>query len=152
MALPNVFQPGVIQGLQRRIQLLSLDSPSNWGKMNASQMLAHLNVMFELALEDKHPRPNAIVRFLLKTFVKEGIVNETPYKKNSRTAPQMVITHQPDFGLEKERLVNFLGQVEALGAAAFELRPHPSFGPLTTTEWSNTFYKHIDHHLQQFGL
>jgi hypothetical protein len=26
-----------------------------------------------------------------------------------------------------------------------------SFGALTKTEWSNMLYKHLDHHLTQFG-
>ena len=152
MALPNVFEPSVMHGLRNRIQQLSLNLTPYWGKMNAPQMLAHLNVMFELALEDKHPHPNIVARFLLRTIVKKGIVNEAPYPKNSRTAPEMIISHQPDFGVEKQRLLSYLEQVESLGAAAFDNRSHPSFGQLSTIEWSNAFYKHIDHHLKQFGL
>ncbi|MFD1127776.1 DUF1569 domain-containing protein [Paenibacillus provencensis] len=29
--------------------------------------------------------------------------------------------------------------------------PHPFFGKLTSEEWSIGLYKHLDHHLKEFG-
>jgi len=29
---------------------------------------------------------------------------------------------------------------------------HPFFGKMTSQQWSKAMYKHIDHHLQQFGV
>ena len=34
----------------------------------------------------------------------------------------------------------------------FEGKESNSFGPLTKGEWNNMFYKHLDHHLSQFGV
>jgi hypothetical protein len=152
MALPNMFSPSVIQQVTERVHQLREQSTPQWGQMNASQMLAHLNVMFELALETKHPRPNALIRFLLQRFVKNKIINTTPYPRNSRTAPQLVITHQPNFEVEQSRVLSHLQRVEEAGASFFSGRAHPSFGKLSTTEWSNLLYKHIDHHLTQFDV
>lgn len=151
MALPNVFKQNEIHQLVARIDNLTPASQASWGKMSVDQMLAHLNVMFELALEDKHPRPNAFVKLLLKTLVKGKIVSEKPYPKNERTAPEMLIKEQRDFGIEKQRLVKYLNYISSKGESFFQNREHPSFGKLTTQEWSNTFYKHITHHLNQFG-
>lgn len=152
MALPNIFNATVANTLTERLQRLSEKSQPQWGKMNAPQVLAHLNVMFELGLEQKHQRPNAFIRFMLKTFVKKKIINDVPYKQNSMTAPEMVITRQPDFQLEKNRVLNYLTTVGQKGEKFFEQREHPSFGQLTAAQWSNLFYKHIDHHLKQFGV
>lgn len=152
MALPTIFEPTVNTRLLNRLEKLQATKQAVWGKMSAGQMLAHLNVMFELALENKHKRPGAPVRFLLKTLVKPKIVNEKPYARNSRTAPEMVIRHEPDFTTEKQRLNDYLQLLLTLGAQGFDQREHPSFGAMSTTEWNNTLYKHIDHHFTQFGI
>jgi hypothetical protein len=152
MALPIIYNNEVTKALCTRINLLNPNSDAKWGKMNVSQMLAHLNVMFELGLEQKHKPPNGFVRFMLQSFVKNKITNEVPYKKNSMTAPEMVIKHQPDFETEKSRVVNYLHNIEQNGKEFFDQREHPSFGKLNAIEWSNLFYKHIDHHLKQFGV
>ena len=151
MALPNIFKQNEISQLVARIDNLTPDSQRSWGKMDVAQMLAHLNVMFELALENKHPKPNQFVKLLLKTLVKGKIVSEKPYPKNSRTAPEMLIKEQRDFGIEKQRLIKYLDHISSKGERYFQNKEHPSFGKLTTKEWSNTFYKHITHHLNQFS-
>ena len=151
MALPNIFQQTVRNELINRINQINTTTSPEWGKMNAGQMLAHLNVMFELALEEKHQRPNAFVRFLLKKMVKDKIVNEKPYARNSRTAPEMVIKGNRDVAVEKQRLLSYLQMLSEKGEGYFNGREHPSFGLLSITEWNNAFYKHIDHHLTQFG-
>ncbi|NND11366.1 MAG: DUF1569 domain-containing protein, partial [Flavobacteriaceae bacterium] len=33
-----------------------------------------------------------------------------------------------------------------------EWEPHPSFGYYTKDQWGKTQYKHLDHHLRQFGV
>lgn len=55
--------------------------------MTSSQMLAHLNVQYEMVYSDKHPKPNAFVKFMLKTFIKKSVCGIKPYAKNGRTAP-----------------------------------------------------------------
>lgn len=151
-ALPNYFDVNVQNELISRINQITIDSKPLWGKMSAAQMLAHLNVMFELGLEQKHKRPNAMIRFMLQKFVKESIINEVPYKKNSRTAPEMIIKTHPELNLQKNEVLNYIKKTGKLGSHYFEQRQHPSFGNLSSKHWSNLFYKHIDHHLRQFGV
>src|SRR5690606_33062041 len=105
MALPIIFQDSVREELVQRIERISTQKRPQWGKMNAAQVLAHLNVMFELGLDENQKRPNAFVRLMLRSLVKNGVVNEQPYKKNSRTAPEMIIRNQPDFQREKQRIL-----------------------------------------------
>ena len=83
---------------------------------------------------------------------KNGVVNETPYKKNIRTAPQFIITDRKNFKEEKARLINYLEHTCKLGKAHFEGKESISFGLMTAIEWNNQFYKHLDHHLTQFGV
>jgi hypothetical protein len=150
--MKNVFDPAVTAELIHRIEKLSPKSPALWGKMSVDQMLAHCNVAYEMAFTEKHPKANPLMRFLLKAFVKPGVVNEVPYKKNLPTAPAFRIKNEKNFGEEKARLITFLEQTLATGKAAFEGKESPSFGPMTAKEWNNLLYKHLDHHLSQFGV
>jgi Protein of unknown function (DUF1569) len=150
--MKNVFDPAVAAELIHRIEQLTPQSPGLWGKMSVDQMLAHCCVAYEMAFTDKHPKANPILRFLLKTFVKNGVVNEVPYKRNLPTSPAFRIKNEKNFEEEKARLIAFLEQTLAVGEAGFEGRESPSFGPMTAKEWNNLFYKHLDHHLTQFGV
>jgi hypothetical protein len=88
----------------------------------------------------------------MKTFVKNLVVNEKPYRKNLRTAPAFLITDRREFQYEKDRLIEFIKRTQELGANHFEDKENLSFGKLTSQEWNNMFYKHLDHHLSQFGV
>ncbi|NKI26327.1 DUF1569 domain-containing protein [Arenibacter sp. 6A1] len=150
--MKNVFDKNDLTELIDRIQLLSPQSNNLWGTMNVGQMLAHCNVTYEMIYTDKHPKPNSFMRFILTLIVKPMVVNEKPYKKNTKTAPQFVIAGERDFEAEKKRLIDYLIKTQELGETHFHLKESHSFGPLTKTEWSNLCYKHLDHHLSQFGV
>lgn len=150
--MKNLFEKEVTDHLIDRINGLSIEKKPLWGKMSVDQMLAHCNVAYEMAYTEKFPKPNAFMRFMLKTFVKKGVVNETPYPKNSRTAPAFIIHDARNFKLERERLIDFLKKTQELGPTHFEGKESLSFGPMTSQEWNNLFYKHLDHHLTQFGV
>jgi hypothetical protein len=150
--MKNIFDPQVHEELIDRINQLTPESKPNWGKMSVDQMLAHCCVAYEMAYTDKHPKPNGFVRFLLKTFVKKGVVNEKPYPKNSRTAPQFIISDRKDFEDEKSRLISYIQKTFDYGPNYFDGKESISFGPMTTKEWNNQFYKHLNHHLTQFGV
>ena len=150
--MKNIFDPEVHQELIDRINQLTPESKPNWGKMSVDQMLAHCCVAYEMAYTDKHPKPNGFVRFLLKTFVKKGVVNEKPYPKNSRTAPQFIISDRKDFEDEKSRLISYIQKTFDYGPNYFDGKESISFGPMTTKAWNNQFYKHLNHHLTQFGV
>ncbi len=152
MALPDIFSSEVTFQLVGRINQLSATSIPNWGKMDVAQMLAHCNVTYEMCFETKHKKPGAVKAFLLKTFVKKLVTNETPYKRNSQTAPEFVIKSTKDFQAEKSRLINYLEKAVEIGGPAFNNKESHSFGALTATEWNNMFYKHLDHHLSQFNV
>lgn len=149
--MKNIFNQNDAAEIMNRINKLSPATPAKWGKMTVGKMLAHCNVTYELLYEDKHPKPNGLMKLLLKLFVKNTVVNETPYKKNGQTAPVFIIKDDKDFEKEKKRLVDYIHKTQQLGEAHFDGMESHSFGALTKSEWNNMFYKHLDHHLSQFG-
>ncbi len=148
----NIFKKEITDEIIGRINQLTPETQPLWGKMSVSKMLAHCNVTYELIYEeDKHPKPGAFMRFILKSLVKKKVVNEAPYKQNSPTAPAFLIKDEKQFEQEKTRLIDHLLKTQELGESHFEGKVSHSFGPLNKTEWNNMFYKHLDHHLRQFG-
>lgn len=153
MAYPNIFNEDTTAKIVERIQKLTPDTQPHWGKMNVSQMLAHCCVTYQYVYEpQKFKKPNFLVAWVLKTFVKSAVCNEVPYKKNTSTAPDFIIKDNRDFDTEKQRLISFIRRAQQDGASFFDGKESHSFGKLTLQEWNNMFYKHLDHHLSQFGV
>lgn len=153
MPLPNIFTPAVTQEIVGRINKLTPDSQRVWGKMDVAKMLAHCCVTYEMVYEpNKHPKPNFVMGIILKLFVKKVVVGEKPPKKNSPTAPAFIIKSDKDFATEKNRLIAFIEKTQQLGENEFDGKESASFGVLNKSEWNNMFYKHLDHHLTQFGV
>lgn len=150
--MKNLFNAKDTEDIIKRIDKLTNNTKSNWGTMNVAQMLAHCNVTYELVYDNKHPKPNTVMKYILKLFVKNTVVSETPYKKNGTTAPMFKIKSEKDFGKEKERLIQFINKTQQHGDSFFDNKESHSFGKLTKSEWNNMFYKHLDHHLKQFGV
>ncbi|CAL2093982.1 DUF1569 domain-containing protein [Tenacibaculum sp. 190524A05c] len=150
--MKNIFTKEVTDEVVGRINTLTAETQPKWGKMNVAQMLAHCSVSYEGVYTDKHPKPNGFTKFILKLLVKKQVVSEKPYPKNGRTAPQFLITDERDFETEKERLIEYILKTQELGVTYFDGKESHSFGKLTKQEWNNLFYKHLDHHLTQFGV
>ena len=152
MPLPDIFCKAVTREVVNRIEKLDSQQQPLWGKMSVAQMLAHCCVSYEYVYEDKHNPPGMLMKLILKTMVKNTVTSEKPYAKNSRTAPDFLIKETKNFEEEKARLINYLIKTQELGKMHFKGKESHSFGKLSCTEWNNMFYKHLDHHLNQFGV
>ena len=149
----NIFSAEGVVDFIGRINKLTPDTQPQWGKMSVDQMLAHVNVPYEMVYEPgKYPKPKGFIKWVLRNFIKKNIVNEKPYRRNMRTAPAFLIKGKRNFESEKTRLMNYLVKTQELGAGYFDGKESHSFGVLTKTEWNNMFAKHLDHHLTQFGV
>jgi hypothetical protein len=150
--MKNVFNQADVAEIIGRLDKLTANSQPLWGKMAVGQMLAHCNVTYEMVYDNKHEKPNAFVRLILKLFVKKQVVGDVPYKQNGQTAPQFVIKESKDFAAEKQRLLAYINKTLQLGENHFEGKESLSFGVLSKNEWNTMFYKHLDHHFRQFGV
>ena len=152
MKTQNIYSPTVAEQFVSRINKLSANTQNQWGKMDASQMMAHCNVSYDMAFDENYKKSNPVLRFILKNLAKKGLVNENPLKKNSSTAPEMLIKTPKVFDDEKSKLVSNVNNLVAKGEEFFHLKDHSGFGIMTKDEWNNFYYKHLDHHLTQFGV
>jgi hypothetical protein len=152
MALPSIFETKTTETILSRLNNLTNTTQPLWGKMNAAQMLAHLNVAYDIDSGKIKSETPALMKFMLKLFLKPILVNEKPYKKNSRTAPTFLISTEKDFEKEKKSLIDNILESQNNGREYYEGRESNSVGKMNANEWSNMYYKHIEHHFSQFGI
>jgi hypothetical protein len=57
-----------------------------------------------------------------------------------------------EFMSERSRLIAAIESFASEGPMGCSRYPHPFFGPLNPQQWAILAYKHVDHHLRQFGV
>lgn len=148
MEIKNLFDSSVKQDIIDRINTLTPESPRQWGKMDVAQMLAHLQVPIGVALGTHTVKGNFLMKLILPLF-KKKLYDEKPWKQGLPTDKTFVMTGESkDFATEKARLLDMLNRFTE---ANMINEKHPIFGKLTKEQWSKASWKHIDHHLKQFG-
>ncbi|HSB93856.1 MAG TPA: DUF1569 domain-containing protein [Flavitalea sp.] len=138
-------------GICQRIKSLSPASSRLWGKMSVSQMLAHCQRPFAAALGPGDTK-RGIASYLFGPMAKRSFMGANEFRKNLPTAPAFKITHEPGFEEERAKLLDNVHQFLMIDKAKLSARVHPFFGPMSGSEWYELMYKHLDHHLKQFGV
>lgn len=150
MIVKNLFEKETVDELLSRIDNLRNTSQRQWGKMDVAQMLAHCGATMNMA-SGRLNRPRALIGRLLGPFVKSIFINEKPFSRNSPTDESLRIADQREFVRERDQLKAKLREFHQGGDASCTRHPHPFFGPCSPQEWARGMYKHLDHHLRQFG-
>jgi hypothetical protein len=147
----NIFQPDASREIKERLSRLQPDSERQWGKMNPAQAVAHCCKGMEQALGDVRP-PRMLIGRLIGGFIKsKALGDDAPIRRNSGTVPGFEVLDQRDFLAECRRLNGLIDRVIASGPSGCTDHPHSFFGHMTPEQWGILMYKHLDHHLRQFG-
>jgi hypothetical protein len=147
----SLFQAERVDEIKGRLRQLRPDSSRQWGTMNPAQMLAHCSAGIQMASGRIRPRRAMIGRIVGPAVKRVAFRDEAPFRRNSPTAKELVITGIVDFEPERKRLIGLIDRFAATGPSGCTDHPHAFFGPLTPDEWAILMYKHLDHHLRQFG-
>ena len=149
--MKNLYEPATAKEIRERITRLGPGNQRQWGKMTPAQAMAHCTIAMELALGDRRA-PRMFIGRLIGLVIKPLAFKESePLRRNSPTIPGFAVIDPRDFEAEREKLGRIIDRFAAAGPAGCTTHPHSYFGRLTPDEWSFWMYKHIDHHLQQFG-
>jgi hypothetical protein len=150
--MKNLFEAARVEEVKERMVHLRPDSERLWGRMNAAQAVAHCSAGLELALGDRTP-PRLLLGRIIGLMVKPmALGNDEPMRRNSPTVKGLVVNDERDLGTERERLCGLIDRFTAAGPGGCTTHPHSFFGRLTPEEWATLMYKHLDHHLRQFGV
>jgi Protein of unknown function (DUF1569) len=150
--MKNLYEPATAQEVKARIARLGPTSQRQWGKMTAAQAVAHCSVAMEWAVGDIRPPRMFIGRIFGPLAKSKMLQDETPMGRNAPTAKSLVVADDRDLATERQRLTALIDRFAAVGPTGCTTHPHSFFGPLTPDEWSALMYKHLDHHLRQFGV
>lgn len=147
--MQSIFEDKAYTEIKERISKLNENSQAKWGKMNVGQMAWHCQGPFNILLgkDDYGMKPNWLVKLLFK----KSLYNDKPWKKGLPTAKFLKTNDSKDFKSEKAKLENLIDEAHAQKEKT-EWRPHPAFGYFTAEQWGQMQYKHLDHHLKQFGV
>jgi hypothetical protein len=149
--MKNLFDATAVADIKTRVRRLEADSPRQWGRMSAPQAVAHCAMGIELALGDRRPPRMMIGRIIGRVIRPLALGNDEPMRRNSPTVPSMVVSDERELAAERERLLALIDRFATAGPAGCTTHPHSFFGRMTPDEWAILMYKHLDHHLRQFG-
>jgi Protein of unknown function (DUF1569) len=148
MAVKDLFDPTVKADIINRINWLTPQSQVVWGKMNVAQMLTHCQRPLGVGLGTHEIKGSFFMRLIGPLF-KPLMTNNKPFKRGIATDKSFIVADQRNFEAEKQKLVDM---VNRFAPDTLVDEPHPIFGKMTKEEWSKGTWKHLDHHLQQFGV
>ncbi len=137
-----------------RVRRVRPDSQRQWGRMNAHQMLCHLNDSYLVCMGGKEvsPATGLLQRTLMKWF---ALWVPLPWPKGIQTRPEVDQaaggTPPAEFERDRQELENIIIRFTQSNRD-FEWHPHPIFGMMPDRDWLRWGWLHADHHLRQFGL
>jgi hypothetical protein len=151
MKKKNLFQQEILDEVISRLDSLQPVSARQWGKMEVAQMMAHCSLSMDMALGNLN-LPRIFIGRLIGPFFKHLATNDTQFAKNAPTGVELLVKDQRDFLVEQELLKQKVRQFHDGGETQCTRHPHPYVGRLSPYAWSRAMYKHLDHHLRQFGV
>ncbi len=150
--MKSLFNSSENQEIINRISQLNAEAKAEWGKMNIGQMLSHAQRPLRVALNELKLK-RTLVGILFGKMAKKKLANgEEPFSKNLPTDKNFVVADQRNADEEKKKLIELIRKFASVGPAGLSKEPHPFFGHMTTQEWDTLMWKHLDHHLRQFGV
>jgi len=148
--MKNLFEPGAVQEVMTRIEQLKPSSLRRWGKMDVAQMMAHCSAALEMA-SGKFVAKRTLLGRIVGARVRHVLTDDSPFPRSAPTTKELKVA-SGDFTQERERLRQCVRQFHEGGESQCTRHPHPFFGEITPLEWSTGMFKHLDHHLKQFGV
>jgi hypothetical protein len=149
--MKNLYEAATTAEVKRRIAHVSPQSEQQWGIMTPAQATAHCALAMEWAVGDRMP-PKMFVGRIIGRVIKPLVFrDDEPIRRNSPTTKDLLVQGDRDLSAERVRLCGLIDRFAAIGPSGCTTHAHSFFGRLTPDEWAILMYKHLDHHLRQFG-
>lgn len=148
--MSTLADPAVRESCLARLARLAPDAQRRWGRMTPQQMICHLNDSFDVGSGLKFASP--ATGFLQRTVTKWAALHTPiPWPHGVPTRPEIEqgAGGTPPAEWERDRAELRQRIVEFAERQTFGV--HPVFGAMSRADWLIWGYRHIDHHLRQFG-
>jgi Protein of unknown function (DUF1569) len=150
---PSFLAPTDHAALLSRIAALTPDTPRQWGTMTAHQMLVHCADQVRVSTGRRPLKSLSIPRFLRPLMKWFFITRTDGFKPNMRTMKELDanvdMTKPTEFIADRAALLELLDPSQYADKKGVD---HPLFGYMSLPEFGNITWKHLDHHLRQFGV
>lgn len=151
--MKNLLKAADRDQLISRLDNLRPESQRRWGAMSATQVVPHLTDPLWVAVGDRHAEPMGGI--FSKFPVRPLVIWVMPWPKGAPTAEEFIQgkkgTPPTDFEKDKQTLLLAIHRfVHHAGQSNFQ--PSPVFGQLSNRAWGRLMWRHLDHHLRQFGI
>lgn len=147
----TLFDATVNRDIITRLANLTPGCKASWGKMSAGEMLVHLDLSLQANFGKLLLRKSWIGVFF-KPAARRVLLGNKPLPRRL-PAPKETLSAAPaDFAAEKKNVIAMIRLYAEKGASVLGTQPHNILGKITPEESAFIAYKHIDHHLRQFGL
>ncbi|OIQ28193.1 MAG: hypothetical protein BM564_10235 [Bacteroidetes bacterium MedPE-SWsnd-G2] len=150
--MESLFSQETKNKVFNRINQLTPGIKPEWGSMRADQMLTHCQLPLEVSLGYLKLDPNiGFLKKLVFKLFKPALYNDKPFRPNIPTPKEFEIMSSHDFAEERDKLIAVIDQFHNL-PEDYQFPDHPYFGKFNNEQWGKMQYKHLDHHLRQFGV
>jgi hypothetical protein len=147
----SIYDKASNEAIIARINKLTSESKAVWGKMSAGQMLKHCTIASNVAFGKMDVKVNFLMKLLGK-MLKKKVFYGGDMKKNSPTAKEFIVTDSVDFEKAKSEFIGNFRRFAEEGKSSIIVMDHPFWGKMTYEDWDALMWKHINHHLEQFGV
>lgn len=147
--MKSIFDTGISDEIENRINSVNEYSAAHWGKMNAFQMLKHCTLCEDMIHGKITIKRVFMGKLIGKMVLKKVLKDDGPFGKNSPTSPVLTtVDHSGDLNQQKKEWIERIRQYDTFSNFNFV---HPFFGAMSKEQIGVFVYKHADHHLRQFG-
>jgi hypothetical protein len=146
--MPSLRNEKDRQELVERLHTVMVGTKPQWGSLDAPRMMCHLNDSLGAGLgklEVPRKGPAAFRHFPLKHLA----IYVVPMPKNAKAPKELLARSPADFAEERRQLLQGMEQMAAMPKSAGP--EHFLLGAMSYDQWNILNWKHIDHHLRQFG-
>jgi hypothetical protein len=149
--MKTLFDPTIKAEILERIEKLNSSSSPKWGKMNVRQMLAHLDLSLRVNFDEIELKKGLLGLFF-SGITRRMLLGEKQYPKYLPAHKNVIAKEVSDFSTEKLNVKSSIQKYVSNGPNGISKKPHYILGKITHEESALLTYKHIDHHLRQFGV
>ena len=155
----SLLQPSTRDEVWRRTTSLRPDTAPRWGQFTAPRMLAHMIQSLRMTSGDlvipAGPAPWVLTHWPLKHL----LIYLLPFPRGMSTFSELLARPAAEGddaadGSWAEELKAFRAHLDVIGTMDPEgdWPDHGALGSMMGRQWGVFQYRHLDHHLRQFGL
>lgn len=149
----SLANPAAATVLITRLERLTPETMRRWGTMTAHEMLCHLADSFRAMIGERQASMVAASPFKRNAMRILALHLPMRWPRGIPTRPEVDPkrggTRPVVFDADRRELVALMQRFAADGVRHTS---HPMFGEMPRRDWLIWGYRHVDHHLRQFGL